>query len=93
MIMINISELFGCGKSTMVRTIRKFIHAMQIQCSNVVLWPTDSIALKHVKEGFCEKRGFPNYCGAIDITHMILFPPDESSFDWYDRDHNHSMVL
>eukprot|EP01018_Ginkgo_biloba_P028564 Gb_41123 [translate_table: standard] len=55
MSMINISELFGCGKSTVVRTIRKFIHAMQIRCFNVVQWPTDSIALECVKEGFRQK--------------------------------------
>eukprot|EP01018_Ginkgo_biloba_P040998 Gb_05152 [translate_table: standard] len=55
MSMINMSELFGCGKSTVVRTIRKFIHAMQIRCSNVVQWPIDSIALECVKEGFRQK--------------------------------------
>eukprot|EP01018_Ginkgo_biloba_P025023 Gb_02428 [translate_table: standard] len=93
MSMINISE-FGCGKSTVVRTIRKFIHAMQIRCSNVVQWPTDSIALEHVKEDFCQKRGFPNCCGAIDVTHIrFQLPPNESSSDWYDQDHNYSMVL
>eukprot|EP01018_Ginkgo_biloba_P021597 Gb_09563 [translate_table: standard] len=82
MTMININELFGCGKSTVVRTIRKFIDVL-------MLWPTDSIALECVKEGFCQKRGFPNCCGAIDVTHIRF----ESSSDWYDRDHNYSMVL
>eukprot|EP01018_Ginkgo_biloba_P025751 Gb_06145 [translate_table: standard] len=70
MSMINISELFGCGKLTVVRNIRKLIHTMQIRCSNVVQWPTDSIALECVKEGFRQKRGFPNCCGAIDVTHI-----------------------
>eukprot|EP01018_Ginkgo_biloba_P019334 Gb_33835 [translate_table: standard] len=94
MLMININELFGCGKSIVVRTIRKFIHAMQIRCSNVVQWPTDSIALECVKEGFCQKRGFPNCCGAIDVTHIrFQLPPNESSSYWYDQDHNYSMVL
>eukprot|EP01018_Ginkgo_biloba_P019888 Gb_33698 [translate_table: standard] len=54
MIMI-INELFSYGKSTMVRAIRKFIHAMQIRYSNVVQWPTDSIAIERVKEGFRKK--------------------------------------
>eukprot|EP01018_Ginkgo_biloba_P030383 Gb_03722 [translate_table: standard] len=94
MSMINISELFGCGKSTVVRTIRKFIYAMQIRCSNVLQWPTDSIALERVKKGFHQKQGFPNCCGAIDVTHIrFQLPPNESSSNWYDRDHNYSMVL
>eukprot|EP01018_Ginkgo_biloba_P016929 Gb_05153 [translate_table: standard] len=94
MSMINISELFGCGKSTVVRTIRKFIHAMQIRCSNVVKWPIDSIALERVKEGFRQKRGFPNCYGAIDVTHIrFQLPRNESSSDSYDRDHHYSMVL
>ncbi|KAH9295251.1 hypothetical protein KI387_038839 [Taxus chinensis] len=52
------------------------------------------MALGQVKEGFRKKRGFPNCCGAIDVTHIpIRLPPNECSSDWYDRDHNYSMAL
>eukprot|EP01018_Ginkgo_biloba_P025984 Gb_36969 [translate_table: standard] len=92
MTMININERFGCGKSIVVRTIIKFIHAMSIfQCC---IWITDSIALERVKEGFHQKRGFPNCWGLIDVTHIqFQLPPNKSSSDLYDRDHNYSMVL
>lgn len=31
---------------------------------------------------------------AIDVTHIqFQLPPNESSWDWYGRDHNYSMTL
>lgn len=52
MIMLNINELFGCGKSTMVRVINKFINLFYIHFHNHIYSPTNQIALEHVKEGF-----------------------------------------
>ncbi|KAH9320546.1 hypothetical protein KI387_015185 [Taxus chinensis] len=94
MAMINISELFGCGKSTVVRVVNKFINAMHIRFRSHVQWPKDNYEIEHVKEGFRQKRGFPNCCGAIDVTHIeFQLPPNECSSDWYDRDHNYNMSV
>ncbi|MCO5583755.1 hypothetical protein L7F22_037669 [Adiantum nelumboides] len=50
--------------------------------------------LQQVKDGFEAKQGFPNCCGAIDVTHINMdLPPGEVLAHWFDRDHNYSMTL
>ncbi|KAH9293253.1 hypothetical protein KI387_041543 [Taxus chinensis] len=94
MTMINISELFGCGKSTIVRTVNKFINAMQHRFHRNIQWPNNQLDLEILKEGFRQRQGFPNCCGVIDVTHIqFRLPANECSADWYDRDHNYSMSL
>ncbi|GLJ06678.1 hypothetical protein SUGI_0044900 [Cryptomeria japonica] len=94
MSMINISELFGCGKSTAARVVTKFINAMHVNFQNYIQWPSDHSTLELVKQGFHQKQGFPNCCGAIDVTHIDFeLPANECSSDWYDHDHNYSMSL
>eukprot|EP01018_Ginkgo_biloba_P031772 Gb_40842 [translate_table: standard] len=94
MTMLTVSELFDCGKSTVVKVVKKFIFSMQKRASKFIQWPTDSIQLEHIKEGFRVKQGFPNCCGAIDATHVKLeLPYNESSIDWYNREHNYSMLV
>ena len=57
-------------------------------------WPTDAASLEHIKEGFSLKQGFPNCCGAIDATHVKLdHSYKESSIDWYNREHNYSILV
>ncbi|MCO5608340.1 hypothetical protein L7F22_062547 [Adiantum nelumboides] len=50
--------------------------------------------LQQVKDGFEAKQGFPNCCGAIDVTHINMDQPSgEAAAHWFDRDHNYSMTL
>ncbi|XP_057819015.1 protein ALP1-like [Cryptomeria japonica] len=94
MTMLTVSELFDCGKSTVVKVVKKFIFSMQKRASKYIQWPTDAASLEHIKEGFRLKQGFPNCCGAIDATHVKLeLPYNESSIDWYNREHNYSMLV
>lgn len=94
MTMLTVSELFDCGKSTVVKVVKKFIFSMQKRASKFIQWPTDAASLEHIKEGFRLKQGFPNCCGAIDATHVKLeLPYNESSIDWYNREHNYSMLV
>lgn len=41
MAMINISELFRCGKSKIARVVIKFINAMHANFRNYIQWPSD----------------------------------------------------
>lgn len=92
--MVNISELFGYGKSTLIRVVNKFINVFYIHFHNHIQWPTNQMALECVKVYFYLKQGFPNCCGAIDVTHFKFhLPPNECSSYWYGRDHNYSMSL
>eukprot|EP01018_Ginkgo_biloba_P041125 Gb_15856 [translate_table: standard] len=94
MTMLTISELFGCGKSTVIKVVKKFVFSLKKQASNLIQWPTSLTSLHQIKEGFCLKQGFPNCCGVIDATHIqmdLLY--NESSIDWYDHEHNYSMLV
>eukprot|EP01018_Ginkgo_biloba_P040496 Gb_15801 [translate_table: standard] len=94
MTMITISDLFGCGKSTMIKVVKKFVFSLKKRTGNLILWATDLASLHQIKEGFCFKQGFPNCCGAIDTTHIQMdLPYNESSVDWYDCEHNSSMFV
>eukprot|EP01018_Ginkgo_biloba_P002824 Gb_25687 [translate_table: standard] len=92
MTMLTISELFGCGKSTVIKVVKKIVLSLKKRWQ--FDWPTDLNSLHQIKEGFHLKQGFPNYCGAIDATHIQMdLPYNESSVDWYDREHNYSMLV
>eukprot|EP01018_Ginkgo_biloba_P014305 Gb_06898 [translate_table: standard] len=52
MTMLTISELFGCGKSTMIKVVKKFILSLKKQVGNLIQWPTDLNSLHQIKEGF-----------------------------------------
>eukprot|EP01018_Ginkgo_biloba_P005223 Gb_27975 [translate_table: standard] len=93
MTMLTITELFGYGKST-VKVVKKIVFSLKKQANNLIQWPTDLTSLHQIKEGFRLKQGFPNCCEAIDATHIQMdLPYNESSFDWYDREHNYSMLV
>ena len=56
--------------------------------------PIDEASLEHIKEGFSVKQGFPNCCGEIYATHVKLeLSYKESSIDWYNYEHNYSILV
>eukprot|EP01018_Ginkgo_biloba_P027055 Gb_13002 [translate_table: standard] len=94
MTMLTISELFGCGKSIVIKVVKKIVLSLKKRADNLIQWPTDLNSLHQIKEGFRLKQGFPNYCRAIDATYIQMdLPYNESSVDWYDREHNYSMLV
>lgn len=56
-----------------------------------ITFPTDA-RLKHVMAGF-QKRGFPQFCGAIDGTHIPIEGPTNNASDYYNRKGWHSVIL
>eukprot|EP01018_Ginkgo_biloba_P024044 Gb_25035 [translate_table: standard] len=92
-IMLIIGEIFGYGKSTVIKVVKKFI-SLKKRARNLIQWPIDLTSLHQIKDGFRLKQGFPNCCGAIDATHIQMdLPYNESSVDWYDCEHNYSMLV
>eukprot|EP01018_Ginkgo_biloba_P021563 Gb_26925 [translate_table: standard] len=92
MTMPTISELFSCGKSTVIKVVKKFVLSLKKLAFDK--WPSDLNSLHQIKEGFRLKQGFPNCYGAIDATHIQMdLPYNESSVGWYDRKHNYSMLV
>eukprot|EP01018_Ginkgo_biloba_P006683 Gb_18204 [translate_table: standard] len=94
MTMLTISELFGCGKSTVIKMVKKIVFSLKKRVGNSIQWIANLTSLHQIKEGFCLKQGFPNCCGAIDATYIQMdLPYNKSSVDWYDREHNYSMLV
>eukprot|EP01018_Ginkgo_biloba_P018549 Gb_27284 [translate_table: standard] len=92
--MLTISEFFGYRKSTMIKVVKKFVLSLKKCVFNLIQWPTNLNSFHQIKEGFFLKQGFLNCCGAIDATHIQMdLPYNESSVDWYDREHNYSMLV
>lgn len=90
----SISQLLGCGKSTVVKIVNKFVGSIRQRASNFLQWPANAEKLTEVKDGFYRKHGLVNCCGAIDATHVRMeLPAGESSDVWVDRNHNFSMIL
>lgn len=89
---VSVGEQFGVGQSTVSQVTWRFVESMEERGRHHLKWP-DVQEMEKVKAGF-EQHGLPNCCGAVDVTHIIMtLPSVESSTDWYDREHNYSMVL
>ncbi|KAI5073910.1 hypothetical protein GOP47_0011923 [Adiantum capillus-veneris] len=90
----NVANMYGMGRSTVSRVFRQFITAIVKHKSSFIHWPRTPLELEQVKRGFEAKQGFPNCCGAIDVTHINMdLPPGEVQAHWFDRNHNYSMTL
>eukprot|EP01018_Ginkgo_biloba_P010996 Gb_14676 [translate_table: standard] len=94
MTMLTISEFFSCGKSTVIKVVKKIVLSLKKCNDNLIQWPTDLNSLHRIKEGFRLKQGFTNCCGAIDVTYIQMdLPYNKSLIDWYDHEHNYSMLF
>eukprot|EP00250_Pteridium_aquilinum_P015991 c22876_g1_i1 orf=80-1522(+) len=89
-----ISQLLGCGLSTVVKIVYKFIASVRQNASSFLQWPSTGDTLARVKDGFLQKHQLPNCCGAIDATHVLMeLPSGEPAEVWINRSHTYSMIL
>lgn len=89
-----VSELLGCGRSTVVKIVYKFVSSVRHKAGSFLQWPSTPEQFARVKEGFLNKHGLLNCCGALDSTHIVMeLPSGEPADIWVDRNHNFSMVL
>ncbi|MCO5588782.1 hypothetical protein L7F22_042741 [Adiantum nelumboides] len=90
----NVANTYGMGRSMVSRLFWQFITAMFRHRSTFIHWPRTPQELQPVKDGFESKQGFPNCCGALDVTHSNMeLLAKETHAHWYDRDHVYSMTL
>ena len=70
----------GVGKSTMGWVVRQFVKALLKHMDRFICCPAREVASQQVKQGFEAQRGFPNFIGAIDNTHIELELPQS---EWH----------
>ncbi|MCO5586302.1 hypothetical protein L7F22_040241 [Adiantum nelumboides] len=68
----NVANMYGMGHSIVSRVFCQFIAAIVKHKSTFIHWPRAPLELEQVKRGFEAKQGFPNCCGAIDVTHINM---------------------
>lgn len=89
-----VSELLGCGRSTVVKIVNKFIISLREKAGSFLQWPSTPEQFARVKDGFHNKYGLVNCCGVLDTTHIAMdLPSGEPADIWLDRNHNFSMAL
>ena len=92
--LIEIGEHFGLAKSTVSKIVHKFVDALTSYQSRFIYLPRNATQATRVKRGFFLQRGFPNCCGALDISHVNMeLPQYENRCAWYDRNKNYFMSV
>ncbi|KAI5063288.1 hypothetical protein GOP47_0021835 [Adiantum capillus-veneris] len=89
-----VSELLGCGRSTVVKIVNKFVSSVRQRAGHYLQWPSTPEQSTRVKDGFFSRYGLANCCGILDTTHIIMdLPSGEPADIWLDRNHTFSMAL
>ncbi|XP_042477403.1 protein ALP1-like [Macadamia integrifolia] len=90
-----IGDSLGLSQSTIGQITWRFVESMEVSGLKHLKWPSTEQEMTQIKTKFKRIKGFPNCCGAIDSTHiMIRLPKAETSNEiWLDSKKNHSIVL
>ncbi|KAM2140684.1 hypothetical protein ACFX1Q_007061 [Malus domestica] len=93
--LVTIGDSFGVNHSTVSQVTWRFVEAMEERGLHHLQWPSTEAEMAEVKSKFQKMRGFPNCCGVVDTTHIMMCLPasDPTSNAWLDQEKNHSMVL
>lgn len=93
--LVSVGDSFGLHHSTVSQVTWRFVESMEKNGLRHLQWPSSDAEIGQIKSKFEKIRGFPNCCGAIDITHITMCLPvaDPSNKVWCDREKNHSMLL
>ncbi|KAF3436260.1 hypothetical protein FNV43_RR23352 [Rhamnella rubrinervis] len=90
---VSVGAAFGVGQSTVSQVTWRFIEALEERARHHLKFP-DSSRMEEIKSKLEASFGFPNCCGAIDATHIIMtLPTVQTSDDWCDPENNYSMLL
>lgn len=90
---VSVGAAFGVGQSTVSQVTWRFIESLEGRAKHHLRWP-DLGRMGEIKSKLEASFGFPNCCGAIDATHIIMtLPAVQTSDDWCDPENNYSMLL
>uniref|UniRef100_A0A672ZN21 Putative nuclease HARBI1 n=1 Tax=Sphaeramia orbicularis TaxID=375764 RepID=A0A672ZN21_9TELE len=78
----------GISQSSFCSVVSQVLNAMS--CRHIQ-FPCTRDALNATKHGFYAVAGFPKVIGAIDCTHVQLFPPSDREHVYRNRKHTHSL--
>ncbi|KAG1693348.1 Protein ALP1-like [Nymphon striatum] len=89
----SIDHLFGRAKSTCIKIVKEVTVAIaEHLLAKYISIPQGDNLLKVVSK-FERRRGFPQIGGAIDGSQVKIIAPQDSHSDFYNRHHNHSVIL
>lgn len=93
--LVTIGDSFGLNHSTVSQVTWRFVESMEEKGLHHLQWPSTQDEMNSIKSKFEKIKGFPNCCGAVDVTHITISLPasEHSSNVWLDHKNNHSMVL
>ena len=89
----SLGHLFGVSKASVCCIVKQVTVAIvKVLLKRYIKFPTGS-ELNDIINGFKEKCGFPNCCGAIDGCHIPVAAPVEFHSDYYNRKGWFSVIL
>lgn len=90
-----VGSLHNLNKTTVTQLTKRFVDALEVQARTHIHWPSTEPEMEDVKRKFEKIGGFPNCCGAIDTTHILMCLPnvERSTNVWFDREKNQTMTL
>lgn len=93
--LVMIGDSFGLNHSAVSQVTWRFVEAMEQKGLHHLQWPSTEAEMAAIKLKFQKMQGFPNCCGAVDTTHIMMCLPasDPASNTWLDQEKNYSMVL
>jgi hypothetical protein len=91
--LMSIGTCFGMNHSAISHITWKFIECLEEHAARHLKW-LDPEEMTTIKAKFEKIQGFPNCCGAIDTTHILMCSSAQpNSSVWVDGEGRNSMVL
>lgn len=88
-----LGRMFGIGRSTACEITEEFTRAVvQNLMPRYIHFPVTKEGFREVVDGFLNRWGFPQCCGAIDGTHIPILAPPIHHTDYYNRKGWHSVI-
>ena len=84
-----IGHLFGISRGCVCCIVHEVCEALM---PRYIKWP-EGEKLKEVGEVFQSKWGYPQCCGAVDGSHILILAPTEFHTDFFNSKGWHSIIL
>lgn len=73
--LLDISDFAGVSESSACRYVHQVCRAIARQRPKFISFPTNSVDIKKVVNGFYGQSKFPRVIGAVDCTHIKINSP------------------
>ncbi|CAL1678255.1 unnamed protein product [Lasius platythorax] len=80
------------SQTSLSRSLHATVNALISVMDNWICFPVTADRIQRIKQGFFRNGGFPGVIGAIDGTHVAIFPPEaEREYLFINRKLYHSL--